>query len=74
LILSSLLKGLIVSDVRIKRRVEFDIAKLVGISSIKGLRHNFVYQFTVNEPERMQVHNEPNAYVFSIFKTCRGSK
>jgi len=25
--------------VRIKRRVEFDIAKLVGISSIKGLRH-----------------------------------
>jgi len=25
--------------VRIKRRVEFDVAKLVGIGNVKGLRH-----------------------------------
>jgi small subunit ribosomal protein S13 len=38
-IVSMILKLLIISDVRIKRRVEFDIAKLIGINSIKGLRH-----------------------------------
>jgi len=39
MIISLLLKLLIISDVRIKRRVEFDIAKLVGMNSIKGFRH-----------------------------------
>ena len=37
--LSSILKLLIISDVRIKRRVEFNIARLVGINNMQGLRH-----------------------------------
>jgi len=34
-----LLKGLVVSEVRIKRRMEFNIAKLTKTKNIKGLRH-----------------------------------
>jgi len=34
-----LLKRLVISDVRIKRRVEFNIAKLTKTKSVKGLRH-----------------------------------
>ncbi len=67
-------KRFIISDVRIKRRVEFDIAKLVGISSIKGLRHNFVYLFMGSVRVQMQVHNVQSVAMFNIFKTCRGSK
>lgn len=59
---------------RIKRRVEFDIAKLVGISSIKGLRHNYAYRFMVNVLEQTQVRKELNVSAFIFFKTCRGNK
>lgn len=38
-IIHLLLKGLILSDVRIKRRMEFDIAKMINTNHIKGLRH-----------------------------------
>lgn len=37
--LSSVLKLGIISDVRIKRKVSFNIARLIGINSLKGLRH-----------------------------------
>jgi len=38
-ILSFLLKGLVVSDVRIQRRATLDIQRLVDIDSYIGLRH-----------------------------------
>jgi len=38
-LLHVLLKHLVISDVRIKRRMEFNIAKFTKIGSVKGLRH-----------------------------------
>lgn len=52
-----LLKFLVVSDVRIKRRVDFDIAKMVDTSSVKGLRHKLCLPFTVNVRILMLVRN-----------------
>ena len=36
-----ILKGLIISDTRIKRNVELNINKLITINSYRGIRHKF---------------------------------
>jgi len=38
-VLSAALKTSIISDVRIKRRIEFNISRLTQINNVKGLRH-----------------------------------
>lgn len=53
--ISSLLKLMIISDVRIKRRVEFDIARLTGFNSLKGLRHKLSLPSVVSAHELMLV-------------------
>jgi len=38
-IIVSLLKLFVLTDVRIKRRIEFNIKKFIGLDTVKGLRH-----------------------------------
>lgn len=54
----SLLKLMIMSDVRIKRRVEFDIAKMTGFGNVKGLRHKLCLPFMDKELVQMHVHRD----------------
>jgi hypothetical protein len=61
--ISSLLKLMVISDVRIKRRVEFDIARLTGFNSLKGLRHKLSLPLEGNEHEPMQILNDQSEIV-----------
>lgn len=58
--LSSFLKLMIISDVRIKRRVEFDIARITGFNSVKGLRHKLSLPFMASAHVLMLIHNVRN--------------
>jgi ribosomal protein S13 len=52
-----LLKHLIISDVRIKRFMEFNIARKINSKHIKGIRHMLSLPFMDNELVQMQAHN-----------------
>lgn len=63
-ILSFLLKGFVVSDVRIKRRITLDIQRLMDIDSYIGLRHRLTLPFMDNVQGQMPIRNVVNEFVF----------
>jgi ribosomal protein S13 len=62
-----LLKNLVVSDVRIKRRISFDISKLQDNLSHKGIRHKLCLPFMASVLVQMHLHNVVNVYVYAFF-------
>lgn len=69
-----LLKNLVVSDVRIKRRISFDISKLQDILSHKGIRHKLCLPFMVSVLVQMLLHNVVSVYVFVFFLVLTNKK
>lgn len=56
-VLFFLLKYLVVSDVRIKRRVESNISKKIDLQGFSGLRHKLCLPYVGKERVLMLVHN-----------------
>lgn len=65
-ILFFLLKGLVVSEVRIKREIESNINSKIELNSYEGVRHKLYLPFVVNVHEQMLVHNVVDVVVFVI--------
>lgn len=63
-ILSFLLKGLVISNVRIERRMILDLQRLTEINSYIGLRHALTLPFMVNVRDQMQIHNVVNEFAY----------
>lgn len=59
-----LLKGLVTSDVRIKRNIDMQITILKNNLSYKGIRHSLCLPYAVNVRVQMLVHNVVNEQRF----------
>lgn len=66
LVLFFLLKGLVVSEVRIKRQIESNINSKIELNSCKGFRHKLYLPFVDNVLELMLVHSVVDVVVFEI--------
>lgn len=59
---------MVVSDVRIKRRINFDITTLQDNLSHRGIRHKLQLPFMANVLELMHQHSEVNEFEFVFFR------
>lgn len=65
-ILFFLLKGLVVSEVRIKRQIESNINSKIELNSYEGVRHKLYLPYVVKEHVLMRVHNVVDVVVLEI--------
>lgn len=65
-VLFFLLKGLVVSEVRIKRQIESNINSKIELNSYEGVRHKLYLPFVVKEHELMHVRNVVDVVVLEI--------
>ena len=65
-ILFFLLKGLVVSEVRIKRQIESNINLKIELNSYEGVRHKLYLPFVVSVHVLMHVHNVVGVVVLEI--------
>lgn len=66
-----LLKNLVISDVRIKRKVESNINKKIDLNSYSGVRHKLCLPFEVKELELMRELNVINVFVCVLLEILK---